>query len=268
MVGLIVRLRFAMWRTAMSRSPLHLVSSIVGGLAALGGARRARPRAAPPRRAARCASPHSPCPLFAVITLMWAVLSLIATGVDSILDPARFAVLPLRARRAGAAGCSPPPAPASRRVMLAGLALAQAGSWLGHPPAVPAALRRRRCSGVLTAILLSRAVTSALAARHDDPGGRVLGAVVVVARDAPAAGPQPPAHDRARSPRTSRPSTPPAPRRWRRGRRSGWAWALPFDVATGRWGSAAVHLVARGAGSSSRSGRSGCASWSGRSPRR
>ncbi len=35
-VGLIVRLRFAMWRTAMSRSTLHLVSSILGGLAALG----------------------------------------------------------------------------------------------------------------------------------------------------------------------------------------------------------------------------------------
>ena len=36
MVGLIVRLRFAMWRTAMTRSPIHLVSSILGGLAALG----------------------------------------------------------------------------------------------------------------------------------------------------------------------------------------------------------------------------------------
>ena len=36
MVGLIVRLRFAMWFAAMSRSALHLTSSILGGLAALG----------------------------------------------------------------------------------------------------------------------------------------------------------------------------------------------------------------------------------------
>ena len=57
-VGLIVRLRFAMWRTAMTRSTLHLVSSIVGGLAALGGARRARARRWCCSPAARCGSPR------------------------------------------------------------------------------------------------------------------------------------------------------------------------------------------------------------------
>ncbi|HOT56449.1 MAG TPA: hypothetical protein PL014_04835, partial [Ornithinibacter sp.] len=35
MTWLIVRLRLAMWRTAMSRSTLQLTSSIIGGLAAL-----------------------------------------------------------------------------------------------------------------------------------------------------------------------------------------------------------------------------------------
>ena len=76
---------------------------------------------------------------------MWTVLSLIATGVDSILDPARFSVLPLRAgelaRGLLAAACTGIPA-----VMLIGLALAQVGSWLGHPAAVPAALLGA-CSG-------------------------------------------------------------------------------------------------------------------------
>ena len=96
MTLLIVRLRFAMWRTAMTRSPLHLVSSILGGLAALGVLASARPGpAAPLGRPLRITA--LTVPLFAVITLMWAVLSLIATGVDSILDPARFSVLPLRA---------------------------------------------------------------------------------------------------------------------------------------------------------------------------
>ena len=137
-VGLIVRLRFAMWRTAMTRSPLHLVSSIVGGLAALGVLALLGPgllllSQRPLRITALTV------PLFTVITLMWTVLSLIATGVDSILDPARFSVLPLRAgelaRGLLAAACTGIPA-----VMLIGLALAQAGSWLAHPAAVPAAL--------------------------------------------------------------------------------------------------------------------------------
>ena len=35
MTLLVVRLRLAMWRTAMTRSALHLVSSLIGGLAAL-----------------------------------------------------------------------------------------------------------------------------------------------------------------------------------------------------------------------------------------
>ena len=59
-VGLIVRLRFAMWRTAMTRSPLHLVSSILGGLAALGVLGVLGPGAGAAVAAARCGSPRSP----------------------------------------------------------------------------------------------------------------------------------------------------------------------------------------------------------------
>ena len=167
MVGLIVRLRFAMWRTAMSRSALHLVSSVLGGLAALGvlvvlGPGLVLLSQRPLRITALTV------PLFTVITLMWTVLSLIATGVDSILDPARFSVLPLRAgelaRGLLAAACTGIPA-----VMLSGLGLAQVGSWAGYPAAVPAALLGA-VLGVLTAILLSRAVTSALARVMTTPG--------------------------------------------------------------------------------------------------
>ena len=239
MVGLIVRLRFAMWRTAMSRSALHLVSSIVGALAALGVLALLGPGlvllAGRPLRITALT-----VPLFAVITLMWGVLSLIATGVDSILDPARFAVLPLGASELArgllAATCTGIPA-----LMLTGLALAQVGAWLGHPPAVPAALVAA-VLGVLTAILLSRAVTSALAGVMTTRAGRVLGAVVVslatllplglnlllttgsLAADLAS-------FDATRS-ATVASWTP-----------VGWAWALPFDVASGRWVSAALHLV-------------------------
>ena len=96
MTWLIVRLRLAMWRTAMSRSTLQLTSSIIGGLAALAVVGTLGPGlvllVAQPLRITALV-----VPLFTVVTLMWAVLSLIATGVDSLLDPARFSVLPLRA---------------------------------------------------------------------------------------------------------------------------------------------------------------------------
>ena len=124
--------------------------------------------------------------------------------------------------------------------MLIGLSLGQVGSWLGHPVAVPAALLGGLL-GVLTAILLSRAVTSALARVMTSRGGRILGAVIVslttlvplglnlllttgsVTADIGS-------FDATRS-ATVASWTP-----------VGWAWALPFDVATGRWGSAALHL--------------------------
>ena len=223
----------------MTRSALHLVSSVLGGLGALAVLGVLGPGllllAGRPLRIVALT-----VPLFTVVTLMWAVLSLIATGVDSTLDPARFSVLPLRApelaRGLLAAALTGIPA-----VMLCGLALAQAGAWATRPAAVVAALVAA-VLGVLTAVLLSRAVTSALARVMTSRGGRVAGAVVValvtlvplglnlllttgsLAADLST-------FDATRS-ATVASWTP-----------FGWAWGLPFDVATGRWASAAVHLV-------------------------
>ena len=239
MTLLVVRLRLSMWRTAMTRSTLQLVSSVVGGLAALGVLVLLCPglvllSTRPLRITALTV------PLFTVITLMWTVLSLIASGVDSILDPARFSVLPLRAAELArgllAAACTGIPA-----IMLTGLALAQVGAWAGHPAAVPAAVVGG-VLGVLTAVLLSRVVTGALARVMTSRGGRILGAVVVslftlvplalntllttgsLVADLSA-------FDATRSAVVAS-WTP-----------FGWAWALPFDVATGRWGAAVVQLA-------------------------
>ena len=238
-VGLVVRLRLAMWRTAMTRSPLHLVSSVVGGLAALLVLGVLGPAllllAGRPLRVVALT-----VPLFTVVTLMWAVLSLIATGVDATLDPARFALLPLRApelaRGLLAAALTGIPA-----IMLMGLALAQAGAWVAEPAAAGAALVAA-VLGVLTAVLLSRAVTSALARVMTTRAGRLLGAVVVsvvtllplglnllLATGSLAANLA--TFDATRSAQVA--SWTPV----------GWAWGLPFDVATGRWGTAAVHLL-------------------------
>ena len=239
MTLLVVRLRLAMWRTAMTRSALHLVSSVLGGLGALAVLGVLGPGllllAGRPLRVVALT-----VPLFTVVTLMWAVLSLIATGVDSTLDPARFSVLPLRASELArgllAAALTGIPA-----VMLCGLALAQAGAWATRPAAVVAALVAA-VLGVLTAVFLSRAVTSALARVMTSRGGRVAGAFVValvtlvplglnlllttgsLAADLST-------FDATRS-ATVASWTP-----------FGWAWGLPFDVATGRWASAGVHLV-------------------------
>ena len=145
MTLLVVRLRLAMWRTAMTRSALHLVSSVLGGLAALAVLGVLGPGllllAGRPLRIVALT-----VPLFTVVTLMWAVLSLIATGVDSTLDPARFSVLPLRASELARG-----PARRGAHRHPGGHALRAGpgpGRGLGHPypAAVAAALARRGCS--------------------------------------------------------------------------------------------------------------------------
>lgn len=106
MTLLIVRLRLAMWRTAMSRSALQLTSSILGGLAALLVVVVLGPALVllvgqPVRITALVV------PLFAGATLMWAVLSLIATGWTRSSTP-RGSRCCRCAPPSWRAGCSPP----------------------------------------------------------------------------------------------------------------------------------------------------------------
>ena len=238
MTGLVVRLRFRMWWTAMSRSPLHLVSSVVGILAALGVVAVLGPSLAllalrPPRLAALTV------PLFTVATLLWVVLSLAAAGVDNVLDPSRFAVLPLRAR-ALARGLLASALTGIPALMLGVLALCQVLAWAGTPRAVPAAAVSA-VLGTLTAVVASRALTTMLARVMTTRAGRLVGAAAVSAvtllplvlnlgftrgRSAEALF----AFDAV--PAATAASWFP----------TGWAWALPLDVALGRWGAAAVHL--------------------------
>ncbi len=239
MTWLVVRLRFTMWRTAMARSSLQLTSSIIGGLVALGVVAVLGPAiAALALRPLRLTA--LTVPLFATFTLMWVVLSLVASGVDNVLDPARFTVLPLRAdelaRGLLAAAYTGIPA-----LMLSLLALAQVVAWGGHPVALPAALLAA-VLGTLTAVLASRAVTSALARVMTSRGGRVLGAAVVslvtllplalnLVLTTRGIGLDLGGFDAGASARVAA-WTP-----------VGWAWGLPYDVAGGHWGTALVHLV-------------------------
>ncbi|WP_392542678.1 hypothetical protein [Oryzobacter telluris] len=235
----VVRLRLSMWRTSMRRSTIHLVSSILGVLGALGllvllGPALVLLSRQPLRIVALTV------PLFTAVTLSWGVLSLVAAGADATLDPARFSVLPLRAGELApglfAAGLTGVPA-----VLLVGLSLAQVGSWSGHAVTALAALAAA-VLGVATAVLISRAVTSTLARVMTSRTGRVTGAVVVaLVTTLPMGLNLALATDSlfldilafdARGSAWVASWTP-----------VGWAWGLPFDVAEGRWGNAVVHLA-------------------------
>lgn len=239
MTLLVVRLRLRMWLTAMTRSSLHLTSSVLGIVAAIGVIAVVGPLLAllstqPPRVAALTV------PIFTTVTLLWVVLSLAAAGVDNVLDPARFAVLPLPARTLArgllAAALTGIPA-----VMLSALALAQCVAWAGTPVAVPFALVGG-VIGVLTAIVASRAVTTVLARVMTSRTGRLVGAMIVsLATLLPLALNLVVSRGRRVDALFAFDARPVA--RAASWIPTGWAWGLPFDVATGRWGTAVLHLL-------------------------
>lgn len=238
MVGLLVRLRFDLWRHGLRHSPPRIASVVIGGVAALIGWAVLVPTlvlmSTQPLRVTAAT-----VPLFATLTLLWAVLSLVAAGVDQTLDPARFAVLPVPARQLvpgqfAAAFVGIP------GIFTLGLALAQVASWATHPVALPGALLGA-VLGVATAVLLSRVLTTALARVMTSRRGREIGAIVVslitlapmgfnllIGRGA---------HLDVRTldaePMAVLAGWTPV----------GWAWALPDDLARGRWAAAGIHAA-------------------------
>jgi ABC-2 type transport system permease protein len=121
---------------------------------------------------------------FAVVTggsaivLGWAVVPLLISGVDETLDPARFALLPLRARQiapglllAGLVG--------NPGVATSALAVVTVVTWSRAPLplllAVPAAV-----VGVLTCVLISRLLTTAAARLLAARRSREIGTVIAV----------------------------------------------------------------------------------------
>ncbi len=239
MVGLLVRLRLTLWRQGLRHSPPRMAATVVGGVAALLGWVVFIPTlvllAEQPLRVV-----SSTVPIFATLTLMWAVLSLVAAGVDQTLDPARFAVLPITARELvrGQFAAAFVGVPA---VFTLGLALAQVLSWLADPAATAAALVAA-VLGVSTAVLLSRVVTTGLARIMTSRRGREIGAVIIAGVTLAPMGLNlllgrgvtrldPASLDASRMAVLAG-WTP-----------VGWAWVLPDDVAHGRWWAALIRLA-------------------------
>lgn len=241
MVALLVRLKLTLLRNSLRRSTWRTVGMVLGGLYALGLVVGVLIGLVALRATSTATTGDVTVLAYTCLTLGWLLMSLLVFGVDETVDPAKFALLPVRAREllpgllvAGAVGV-----PGVATVLVAlGLLLA----WARDVPLTLATLVAVPL-GVLTSLLLARAATSAFAAflssrRFRDVAvvllavvgaglgllGNVLGGLSGVG----------PAQLRAALAGAARVAgwTP-----------FGWAWSLPADAARGAWVEAGVHLV-------------------------
>ena len=91
----------------------------------------------------RARPPTSPCVAFAVLTAGWLLMSLLVFGVDETVDPARFALLPVRARELHARAAGRRPDRRYRRRHRAGRRSGWSLTW-ARTPALTAGRRGRR----------------------------------------------------------------------------------------------------------------------------
>jgi len=162
MVAHLVRLKLALLRNGFRRSPWQLVGVILGGLYALG-------LLAMLIAGLFFLSYTEPATARAAVILGgsaaflgWALIPLVALGVDMTLDPARFVTfaVPMPQLLAGLAIGGVVGIPGLITLLAA---LGQAAAWWQHPAAMVAAVP---CAvlAVLTAVVLSRLTTSATTA--------------------------------------------------------------------------------------------------------
>ena len=241
MVALLVRLKLTLLRNALRRSAWRVVGLVLGGLYALGLVAGVLAGLVALRWTSVQVTADVTVLAYTLLGAGWLVLSLLVFGVDETVDPAKFALLPVRAREllpgllvAGAVG-----APGVATVLV-GLGLLV--TWTRTVPLTLATVVAAPL-GVVTCLLLARVATSAFARflssrRFRDlafvllallgagvaVGGNLFGGLV-------SAGP---AQWRAALATSAEVAgwTP-----------FGWAWAVPADVARGAWAQAAVHLV-------------------------
>lgn len=241
MVALLVRLKLTLLRNSLRRSVWRTVGLVIGGLYALGLVGGALAGAVGLRYTSLSTTADVTVLAYACLTAAWLVLSLLVFGVDETVDPAKFALLPVRARElqpglllAGAVGV-----PGAATVLF-GLGLLVA--WTRSVPLTLAALVALPL-GLVTCLLLARAATAAFAASLSSRRFRDLAfvALALVGAGLGLAGNL--LGQLARiGPDQLRPllSTAAQVAAWSP---FGWAWALPADLAQGRWVAAGLHLA-------------------------
>ncbi len=178
---------------------------------------------------------------YAALTLGWLLMSLLVFGVDETVDPARFALLPVRARELlpGLLVCGLVGVPGAATVLIS---LGLIVTWARSVPLTLAAVIAAGL-GLVTCVLLSRVATSGFAAFLASRRFRDL-ALIALALVGAGFGVAGNLIGTLIGPEASR---------FREGLAAiatiagwtpfGWAWAIPADVARGDWLVAVVHLV-------------------------
>lgn len=178
MVGLIVRLRWRLWSRVVQRNTGLLVATVLGltggaglGLLAVSGLVVLRSAALEQRSVAVAA--------LTALTIGWLMLSALSGSSDSTVDPARFALLPVRAHLL-ARGLLAAVLTGIPSVILAGVALASVVTWSQSLGTALAALLGA-VLGLLTTVLLARVVVGALAGVMGTRRGRGISAAMISA---------------------------------------------------------------------------------------
>ena len=241
MVALLVRLKLTLLRNSLRRSVWRTVGLIIGAAYGLGVVAAVLAGLVALRWTSTGVTADVTVVAFTVLTIGWLLMSLLVFGVDETVDPARFALLPVRA------GELLPGLLAAALVGVPGVATVLMGlglvvTWARSLPLTAAALLAMPL-GVVSCVLLARVATAALAAVLSSRRFRDLAVVGVVLFSLVFA--------LASNVLGSLADSDPARLRAALGAVAralgwspfGWAWAVPADVARGDWLVAGIHLV-------------------------
>jgi ABC-2 type transport system permease protein len=238
-VAVLVRLKLSLLRGSLRQSAWRIVGLVLGLLYGLSLIATAVAGLIAIRLFAPAYGPDVTVLGFALLSLGWTVLPLVAFGVDETLDPGRFALLPLRARELlpGLLVCSLVGTPGVALVLLALAFVVSTSSSIGAAVAAVVAAP----IGVATCVLLSRVATSAASRllRRRRSKDVVTAAFVLLAAGAGLGVnllTQALLHSTGLAELAQRLA---AVAGWTP---FGWAWAAPTDVASGALGRAAVRL--------------------------
>jgi len=240
-VALLVRLKLTLLRNSLKRSTWRTVGLIIAMIYALGVVSLVLAGLVGLRFTSLALTADVTVVAYAALTLGWLLMSMLVFGVDETIDPAKFALLPVRSRELlpGLLVAGLISAPGVATVLVAvGLVI----SWAHTVPLTLAALIAVPI-GVVTCFLLSRAATAAFASflgsrRFRDlafVGLALFGAALGIGGNLISAFVNAEIGDLRRSLAdlaTVAAWTP-----------FGWAWAIPADVSRSAWLVAAIHFT-------------------------
>ena len=162
MVAILVRLKLTLLGNSLRRSVWRTVGLVVGLVYGLGAVVAVLAGLVALRFTSPALTADVTVVAFSLLTLGWLLMSLLVFGVDETVDPARFALLPVRARELlpGLLAAALIGVPGVATVLMAaGLVV----TWARTGPLTVAAVVAFPL-GVVTCVLLARVATSAFAA--------------------------------------------------------------------------------------------------------